>query len=145
MALWKTALRNLPDNASVQPFLDLFPDALRLLSQNLDLLGQVIDVVDSYVLLAGPQILQVCGASLFQAFLETFREVNVTANRKDMLLCLNTIVATNPSNLWGEALHTSGLFAYLMKAVLDSEVSNNPGPRLVSSSWQRLARDLRAD
>ncbi len=102
--------------------MDLFPEAIRLLGTNLDLLSQVVDIVDSYFLLAGPQILQVCAVPLFVAFYEALRNVSVTSNLKDMVICINNIVGTNPSSLWGEALHVSGLFAYLMTTLLDSEV-----------------------
>ncbi|KAF8917892.1 armadillo-type protein [Mucidula mucida] len=122
LALWKAALRNLSGTAAVQPFMDLFPEAIRLLGTNLDLLSQVVDIVDSYFLLAGPQILQVCAVPLFVAFYEALRNVSVTSNLKDMVICINNIVGTNPSSLWGEALHVSGLFAYLMTTLLDSEV-----------------------
>ncbi len=37
-------------------------------------------------------------------------------------MALNLIVSITPSSLWGEALHVSGLFAYLMKILLDGEV-----------------------
>ena len=39
-----------------------------------------------------------------------------------MVIALNMIVTTTPSNLWGEALHVSGLFAYLLQTLFDSEV-----------------------
>jgi hypothetical protein len=39
--------------------LDLFPLAIDLISENLDLLGKIVSIHESYFLLAGPQILQV--------------------------------------------------------------------------------------
>ncbi|KIY74164.1 ARM repeat-containing protein [Cylindrobasidium torrendii FP15055 ss-10] len=122
LALWKAALQNCPDNESVQIYLDLVPEALAMLEDNLDVLCQVNDIVEAYILLAGTQILQVCGLQLFQAYVKPFKMVAITAQRKDLLLSIHTIVATTPSSLWGEVLHTSGLFAYLVNALLDSEI-----------------------
>lgn len=39
--------------------IELVPDAIKLLATNLDLLGKTIDIVESYMLLEGAQILQV--------------------------------------------------------------------------------------
>ncbi|KAK0206374.1 armadillo-type protein [Desarmillaria ectypa] len=125
LVLWKAALHNTLTVQSVNEssaLIELVPDAIKLLATNLDLLGKTIDIIESYMLLEGAQILQVCAIDLFKAFRQGFENVNITVNRRDMLVALNLIVSITPSSLWGEALHVSGLFAYLMKILLDGEI-----------------------
>lgn len=46
----------------------------------------------------------------------------VQINVKDMAIIVNMIVQLAPSNLWGEALHTSGLFTYFVKSLQEEKV-----------------------
>lgn len=60
--LWITALRNTVMIQSVNgapALIDLFPEVISLLATNLDLLGKIVTVVESYFFLDGPAILQV--------------------------------------------------------------------------------------
>lgn len=60
--LWLTALRNTLTLSSVNgapALFDLFPQALLLLSSNLDLLGKTTNIIESYFLLDAPALLQV--------------------------------------------------------------------------------------
>lgn len=62
LSLWLTALRNTLTLTSVNgapALFDLFPQALELLSTNLDLLGKITSIIESYFLLDAPAILQV--------------------------------------------------------------------------------------
>lgn len=59
---------------------------------------------------------------IFRAFLAALRSDAVTLNLKDMVVALNLVVQITPSSLWGEAMHMSGLFAYLLKTLIDNEV-----------------------
>lgn len=43
-------------------------------------------------------------------------------NVKDMAISINMLVQLAPSSLWGEALHSSGLFAYLVKSLQEEQV-----------------------
>ncbi|KAK0490845.1 armadillo-type protein [Armillaria novae-zelandiae] len=125
LVLWKAALHNTLTVQSVNGapgLIEMVPDAIKLLATNLDLLGKTIDIIESYMLLEGAQILQVCAVDLFKSFRQAFENVNITVNRKDLLIALNLIVSVTPSALWGEALHVSGLFAYLTKILLDGEI-----------------------
>lgn len=45
-------------------------------------------------------------------------------NMKDMIVALQFMVQLAPSNLWGEPMHTSGLFSHLLLTLIDGEVSN---------------------
>ena len=64
LTLWLSALRNAVTIASVNgdPALqDIFPQALALLSTNLDLLGSITRIIESYFLLDSSHILKVEG------------------------------------------------------------------------------------
>ncbi|KAF9464415.1 armadillo-type protein [Collybia nuda] len=125
--LWSTALRNTLTLTSVNgapAMFDLFPEAVSMLSSNLDLLGKVTSVIESYILLDAPGLLQGSATSLFDAFLAALKSEAVTlVNAKDLLLTLNLLVQTSPSGLWGEALHNSGLFAHTLMTLIDGEAS----------------------
>jgi hypothetical protein len=61
--LWLAALRNTLTLSSVNgapALFDLFPQALLLLSTNLDLLGKAANIIESYLLLDAASLLQVC-------------------------------------------------------------------------------------
>lgn len=46
----------------------------------------------------------------------------VQMNVKDMAIIVNMAVQLAPSNLWGEPLHTSGLFTYLVRSLREEKV-----------------------
>lgn len=60
--MWQTALRQTTtiesDNGQVG-LVELLPVAVELLSQNLDVLGSVVSLVESYLLLDASRVLQV--------------------------------------------------------------------------------------
>jgi hypothetical protein len=60
--LWRTTLRNATTIESINGapcLLELFSLAVGLLSENLDLLGKIISIHESYLLLDAPRLLQV--------------------------------------------------------------------------------------
>jgi hypothetical protein len=62
--LWTTTLRaTLPPLQTSPNVFDLLTPAITLLNENLDLLGKVTDITESYILLDAPAILQVRLAS----------------------------------------------------------------------------------
>ena len=65
---------------------------------------------------------QTFAVDLFRAFVDALSSASVETNLKDMILALNLLVQVAPSSLWGEAMHTSGLFSLLMKNIADGEV-----------------------
>ncbi|RDB22808.1 Importin-11 [Hypsizygus marmoreus] len=125
--LWLTALRNTLTLTSVNgapALFDLFPFALELLSTNFDLLGKITSIIESYFLLDASGVLQACSVQLFTAFLTALKSDSVVLlNAADMLIALNLLVQIAPSTLWGEAMHTSGLFAHIVTTLVDGEVS----------------------
>ena len=65
LVLWLAAIRNASgmDTALVtqqESLFDLLPQAIALLSENLDLLGDIISIIEGYLLLDGRRVLQVC-------------------------------------------------------------------------------------
>lgn len=48
----------------VPALLDLAPSAIRLLGDNLDLLGTIVSIIDGYLLLDAASLLQVCSPVL---------------------------------------------------------------------------------
>jgi hypothetical protein len=63
LELWLSALRNAISNGTTPPgfpsLLDLAPAALHLLAENLDLLGTIVQIIEAYLLLDAPGVLQV--------------------------------------------------------------------------------------
>ncbi|KAJ7781094.1 armadillo-type protein [Mycena metata] len=144
MGLWLAALRNSTTIQSLgggPALIDLFPQAMILLGMNLDLLGKAINILDAYFLLDGVLILQTSAADLFTAFRIALTSAAVAINLKDMLLSLNLLVQLAPAQLWGEAMHTSGLFSVLMKNIVEGEC----GPILLTEHICLMSRIVMAD
>ena len=81
LTLWLNALRNTVTIASVNgdsALQDIFPQALALLSTNLDLLGSITRIIESYFLLDASHILRV--DSLISLHLES-TIINIDASR----------------------------------------------------------------
>ncbi|KAG6830842.1 hypothetical protein H0H92_014494 [Tricholoma furcatifolium] len=127
LTLWLAALRNTLTVSSVNgapALLELFPLALELLSTNFDLMGKTISIVESYLLLDASGILQVCGVQLFTAMLVAFKSDSImSTNATELMRALNLLLQVSPSNLWAEALHSSGLFGYLLTTLIEGEAS----------------------
>ncbi|KAI1796323.1 ARM repeat-containing protein [Ganoderma leucocontextum] len=115
-ALWLSALRNTNTLDGAPGLVELVPLIIQQLSGNLEMLGTIVHILESYFLLDASRILQVAAAELLRAFNTAIKEA-IPANIKHMTgaLCLLTQVA--PPALWGEALHTSGVFASVWKAL----------------------------
>ncbi|KAI0347520.1 ARM repeat-containing protein [Trametopsis cervina] len=124
LTMWQAALRNtanLDDTASGVTLFELVPLALNLLANNFDLLGKIVNIVESYVLLDDSRLLQLCAVDLFRA-LEKGMNIAIQMNVKDMAISIQLILQLAPSNLWGEALHVSGLFFFLIKAFQEDKL-----------------------
>ncbi|KAG6833896.1 hypothetical protein H0H87_007907 [Tephrocybe sp. NHM501043] len=137
LTLWLNALRNTLTLTSVNgapALFDLFPLAMELLSANFDLLGKIISIIESYFLLDAPGILQACSVQLFTAFTKAFKSpLTMTTNATEMMRALNLLLQVAPSNLWGEALHTSGLFGYILTTLIEGEINRAKASTLLLS------------
>ncbi|KAJ6486383.1 armadillo-type protein [Mycena vitilis] len=143
MGLWLAALRNTTSLQSPNgpALIDVFPHAISLLASNLDLLGKAISILDSYIILDGVLILQTHAVDFFTAFRMALSSAAVAVNLKDMLISINLLVQVAPSTLWGEAMHTSGLFSLLLKNILEAEC----GAILLTEHIYLMSRMVMAD
>lgn len=112
---------------------------MQLLAVNTDLLGKIISLVESYFILGATLVLRACVFSIaynpvltplqdhaldfFRALLTALKnELVVSINITDMIIALGLAMQLAPSSQWGEAMHISGLFPYVIEFVLDNEV-----------------------
>lgn len=101
---------------------DLFPIMIAYLADNLDILGNTVQVMESYYLLDAPGLLQRHGMPLFEAYTKALSSNAVVGvNNCQMVGSLALLVRLAPAPLWGEAMHTSGLFATLLKTLTEGE------------------------
>lgn len=125
LILWLAVLRNstsLTNPNSQFCVRDLFPRALSLLATNLDLLGSITGIMEAYFFLDAPALLQRFGVDVFQAFTLGLKSSAALINLKDMVIALEYLVQLAPSSLWGEPMHSSGLFAHLISTLVEGEV-----------------------
>ncbi|KIM21025.1 hypothetical protein M408DRAFT_81094 [Serendipita vermifera MAFF 305830] len=118
----RNSLRNL--NPAVPDLFELLPSAIGLLGSNLDLLGPICQIMESYILLDCPRVLQMQALPLHKAFLEVYQRALLT-NIKDMLSVANLMVQLAPSSLWAEAMHTSQFFAKLLASLIEDKSKND--------------------
>ncbi|KIM90936.1 hypothetical protein PILCRDRAFT_1173 [Piloderma croceum F 1598] len=127
LLLWQTAVRNTVTVESVNgapALIDLFPLLMSLLRVNLDLLGKIIGIMESYFLLGAQLILQTSAVDVFCAIFEPLANSNTASiNVKDLIIALNLLLQLAPASQWGEAMHNSGLFAHVINKVLESKAS----------------------
>ncbi|KAI0660923.1 ARM repeat-containing protein [Cubamyces menziesii] len=141
--LWQGALRNTTtiDGVNGAPgLIDLVPLLIQQLSSNLEVLGTIVHIVESYFLLDAPRILQLYVLDIFRAFHVAINEA-VHTNVKQMTTALCLLFQIAPSGLWGEALHVSGLFATFVKGLEEDKL---PTPVLTEYVYV-LARIALAD
>ncbi|CAG8705785.1 6077_t:CDS:2, partial [Acaulospora colombiana] len=122
LAIWLVTLRNTPQDADAakQVLFDLLPTAVEFMATNLDLLGTLCQIMESYLLLDYARVLQLQALPLHQAFLQVYQQA-LSTNIKDMLSAANLIVQLAPSAMWGEAMHNSTFFAKLLDSVIEDK------------------------
>jgi hypothetical protein len=158
--LWLSTLRcSTPPLVSSPSIFELFPNAVALLHDNLDLLGKITSIIESYFLLDAPVILQVrstpqdqdpflshkraqqSSQALFAAYKNSLSAA-FSVNVKYLLVSLQMLVQQAPSVLWAEAMHLSGLFASLLQTILDDKVGLSSPERVTffTDHHHRLTR-----
>ncbi|RDX55688.1 ARM repeat-containing protein [Lentinus brumalis] len=123
--LWQSALRNTNTILGMNGgpgLIDLYPLLIEQLANNLDLLGTIVHIHQSYFLLDAPRILQLSAVDLLRAF-NTAITSAVAVNIKDMTTSLQLLFQIAPPALWGEAMHVSGLFATIVKGLEEDQLS----------------------
>ncbi|KAI6130399.1 ARM repeat-containing protein [Pisolithus croceorrhizus] len=126
LGLWHAALRNAPtlQGASGPSLLQLFPLAISLLVGNLDLLGKVILIVESYLFVDAPLVLQNFALELLNAVANALSGQAIETNQRGIIttVCFMTQLAS--SSFWAEALHNSGFFNHVVKILREDECSS---------------------
>ncbi|KAG9317447.1 ARM repeat-containing protein [Chiua virens] len=125
--LWLAALRNSTTLSidSTPNLLQLFPLAISLLASNLDLLGKITYVVESYLFVDANLILQNFSFDLMNAVMSIMTGKALRTNQKGILNSVNFMVQLSPSSLWGEPVHRSGLFSHIVKILSNDESSSS--------------------
>ncbi|KAG8903449.1 hypothetical protein FRB99_003271 [Tulasnella sp. 403] len=115
--LWEAAIRNcssLQAPAGQASLMDLLPNLVNELSDDLDLLGTVNKLLESYYLIDCPAVLQLCAPQLLAAYANAHRQA-ISTNIKDITESLELMLQLSGSALnWAQAMHTSGFFASLL-------------------------------
>lgn len=126
LGLWLTALRNAPtlQGASGPSLLQLFPLAISLLVGNLDLLGRVILIVESYLFIDAPLVLQSFALELLNAVANALSAQAIETNQRGILTTMCFMTQLAPSSFWAEALHNSGIFNHVVKILREDECSS---------------------
>ncbi|TFK55905.1 ARM repeat-containing protein [Heliocybe sulcata] len=123
--MWQAAMRNAVSLDSIdgsRSLLELFPLAVRLQAEDLESVSKVCGIVESYVILDAPRVLQMHALDLFKAYQSTL-PIALSSEQKNMLVTLRILVQIAPPQLWAEPLHVSGLFASLMKPLVDDNLA----------------------
>ncbi|OAX44518.1 ARM repeat-containing protein [Rhizopogon vinicolor AM-OR11-026] len=141
--LWLAAVRNSSSLSSADGpgLIELVPLAVSLLSNNLDLLGKIVSIIESYLFVDAPAVLQGFSLPLMNAFVKALTGQAIMTNQKDILACLEFLTQLAPAALWGEAMHVAGLFIHIVN-LLNAEESS---PILLTECIYLLARIALAD
>ncbi|KIO12672.1 hypothetical protein M404DRAFT_959382 [Pisolithus tinctorius Marx 270] len=126
LGLWLAALRNAPtlQGVSGPSLLQLFPLAISLLVGNLDLLGKVILIVESYLFVDAPLVLQNFALELLNAVANALTGQAIETNQRGIITVMCYMTQLAPSSFWAEALHNSGIFNHVVKILRDDECSS---------------------
>ncbi|KAH8106154.1 ARM repeat-containing protein [Cristinia sonorae] len=123
--LWLISVQNATTIEAVNGapgLVELFPLIIHLLSNNLDLLGRIISIAESYFLLDAPRLLQAYGNDIFAAFMQSMKQA-LSVNVLGLLSALNLLLQVAGSfPVWGEAMHTSGLFSHIIKSLSEEKM-----------------------
>lgn len=124
--LWLAAVRNSSSlgYAGGPGLLDLVPLAVSLLSDNLDLLGKIVSIVESCLFVDAPAVLQSFARPLMNAFVKALTGQAIMTNQRDILVCLQFLTQLAPATLWGQAMHFSGLFSHIVNLLNNDESSS---------------------
>lgn len=126
LGLWLAALRNAPtlQGTSGPSLLQLFPLAISLLVGNLDLLGKVILIVESYLFIDAPLVLQNFALELLNAVANALSSQAIETNQRGIITTMCFMTQLTPSSFWAEALHNSGIFNLVVKILREDECSS---------------------
>ncbi|KAG8972314.1 hypothetical protein FRC05_010156 [Tulasnella sp. 425] len=124
LSLWEAAIRNCPSLQPNQPgLLDLLPPLVETLGSDMDAQSNSNHLLESYYLIDCPLILQLCSQQLLSAYATAHQQALATSI-KDLTESLELLIQLSGSAIsWAEAMHSSGLFASLLRYALASKGS----------------------
>lgn len=73
-------------------------------------------------ILTSPTARQIDAVALLDVFLTLLKGPALQQNKKDALSALSLLIQLSPVQLWGEAMHKSGLFPYLLDIFMMDKV-----------------------
>ncbi|KAG8884084.1 hypothetical protein FRB97_005307 [Tulasnella sp. 331] len=138
-ALWVAALqqcKSIQVPAGQPGLFDLFPALINLLANDLDQLGTINTLLESYYIQDTATVLQQYAPQLLKAYAETHGRA-VSTNIQDITQSVEMMLQLSPSAMsWAPAMHTSGLFVVL----LDFALKNKGSPVLVCDHFYVFSR-----
>ncbi|CAE6485218.1 unnamed protein product [Rhizoctonia solani] len=121
LQLWLAALRNAialpPPQPGVLGLSELIPDLIQQMHDNIDLLGTLLQILESYLLLNATMVVQLHGSALF----EVLRKIHSSFNVRDVLAASELIFRLSDPTSWPESLHSSEYFWDLLKDVIQDK------------------------
>ncbi|CUA70323.1 Importin beta-like protein kap113 [Rhizoctonia solani] len=125
LQLWLAALRNATALPAPQPGVlclsELIPELIREMHDNIDLLGTLLQILESYLLLNATMVVQLHGSSLF----DVLKKIHSSFNVKDVLAASELIFRLADPTSWPEPLHNSEYFWDLLKHVIEDKLNAN--------------------
>ncbi|KDE05416.1 hypothetical protein MVLG_04211 [Microbotryum lychnidis-dioicae p1A1 Lamole] len=118
LELWQALLKR--SSALSPELVALIPLLITLLAAATDILPRCLAILESYLLLDGPQILQLCSSDLFRALSTVLGDDSADLRfepTKVILHGLTTIFQTCPIQLWAAQLEDSIVFVKLWTAM----------------------------
>ncbi|KAI0030712.1 ARM repeat-containing protein [Vararia minispora EC-137] len=124
LKLWQTALRyttTLQSQDGAPGLGSLAPLIIQMLDSNYDLLGRITNILESYFLLGASDLLHAYAVPVFSAYVVALGNA-VAANVRDLLNSLELLFQLADPSTYAQALHSSGLFAWLVKGLIEDKL-----------------------
>ncbi|GAB1524976.1 hypothetical protein RhiTH_008132 [Rhizoctonia solani] len=121
--LWLAAMRNAASLPAPHPGVlslsELIPELVQQMHDNIDLLGTLLQILESYLLLNATMVVQLHGPALFDVMKKILSSFNV----RDVLAASELIFRLADPTSWPESLHNSAYFWDLLKNVIEDKLN----------------------
>ncbi|CAE6384346.1 unnamed protein product [Rhizoctonia solani] len=125
LQLWLAALRNAASLPAPQPGVlslsELIPELIQQMHDTIDLLGTLLQILESYLLLDATLVIQLNGLALF----DVMRKILSSFNVRDVLAASELIFRLADPTSWPEPLHNSEYFWDLLKNVIQDKLNGS--------------------
>ncbi|KAI5481425.1 hypothetical protein MNV49_004181 [Pseudohyphozyma bogoriensis] len=118
LELWQILMRR--SSVITPEMYSLLPLLVSLLSRGTDTLPRVLKILESYLLLDGPRVLQLCATELFIGIEGLLGELKLEAV-KYILHAVDTVLQAAPIATWAAALEGSGTMVKLVNPLNPAE------------------------